>query len=517
MFLSLITSGIVIFEAYLTYLTYQYILMSQPDKYNTLIIIQAVLFLIGLISYIFKTLIQNKTNEKIVKNLKINIVAKISLTKSLEFQTNKKGFYIAKLIEKLNYFFERRPGNLFNWIDHLNLFWISFPVLIFIDWRVGLISSAISVINIIIPIIMGHVTIKYMTLAGEEMENFDANLLMMIDSYPSFYFFNKQKEFIKETIDENNKIIKKILKNIKFNLISEFIIAGSQILAYYLIIYVMGHFILLVYEKASASVGLVAAVPVILQFLTQSIKNIGLYISQYKSVKELAIEYETSVPTTKIINSQSNYQFDHLEIRNLNFSYEDNKPLFKDLNLFFEKGKKYALIGPSGSGKSTLLNLITKQLENYQGEIILNGINVKNIDDSDYKETFIFLDSQEFVFNDTVYNNVSLWTPDQEPRAKKALDLASYSIEDLNLQLNNENSNISSGQKQRINFARFFFTRKNLLILDEALANLDKDNVANIEKNLFDNSELTLINVTHHLTNPEKYHKIYKMEDLVWK
>ncbi|UUD37417.1 ABC transporter ATP-binding protein [Mycoplasmoides fastidiosum] len=279
----------------------------------------------------------------------------------------------------------------------------------------------------------------------------------------------------------------------------------------------MGHFILLVYEKASASVGLVAAVPVILQFLTQSIKNIGLYISQYKSVKELAIEYETSVPTTKIINSQSNYQFDHLEIRNLNFSYEDNKPLFKDLNLFFEKGKKYALIGPSGSGKSTLLNLITKQLENYQGEIILNGINVKNIDDSDYKETFIFLDSQEFVFNDTVYNNVSLWTPDQEPRAKKALDLASYSIEDLNLQLNNENSNISSGQKQRINFARFFFTRKNLLILDEALANLDKDNVANIEKNLFDNSELTLINVTHHLTNPEKYHKIYKMEDLVWK
>ncbi|WP_416388969.1 ATP-binding cassette domain-containing protein [Mycoplasmoides fastidiosum] len=279
----------------------------------------------------------------------------------------------------------------------------------------------------------------------------------------------------------------------------------------------MGYFILFIYIDGASSIGLIAAIPVILQSLIYSIRWIGLYISQYKSVKELADEYEIPAKNINTISIESNYKFDSLKICNLNFSYKDNKPLFKNLNLSFEKGKKYALIGPSGSGKTTLLNLITKQLDNYQGEIILNGINVKDIEDSNYKTTFTFLDSEEFVFNDTVYNNISLWTPDQEPKVKKALDLASYSIEDLNLQLNNENSNISSGQKQRINFARFFFDNKNLLILDEALANLDKENVAKIEKNLFDNPELTLINVTHHLKNPEKYHKIYRMEDLTWK
>nr|WP_307291892.1 ABC transporter ATP-binding protein [Mycoplasmoides fastidiosum] len=498
-------------------MTYQYIAKNQANEYNILIIVQVVLFLVGLISYIFKTLLENKTYEQIIKNLRTNTIAKISLVKSLEFKINKKGFYISRLINKLDYFFSRRPGNLFIWIDRFNTFWISFPVLVFIDWKIGLISLAVSTVNIIIPLIMGNITIKYNTLVGKEFENFTAYLLVMIDSFSSFYFFNKQKEFIQQIIKKNNEFIKRYLKNVKFNLMSEFFISGVSIIIDYLMIYLMGYFILFIYIDGASSIGLIAAIPVILQSLIYSIRWIGLYISQYKSVKELADEYEIPAKNINTISIESNYKFDSLKICNLNFSYKDNKPLFKNLNLSFEKGKKYALIGPSGSGKTTLLNLITKQLDNYQGEIILNGINVKDIEDSNYKTTFTFLDSEEFVFNDTVYNNISLWTPDQEPKVKKALDLASYSIEDLNLQLNNENSNISSGQKQRINFARFFFDNKNLLILDEALANLDKENVAKIEKNLFDNPELTLINVTHHLKNPEKYHKIYRMEDLTWK
>ncbi|MDQ0514160.1 ATP-binding cassette subfamily C protein [Mycoplasmoides fastidiosum] len=516
--LSIITSGIVIFEGYLTYLTYQYILAKEPDKYNTLIVVQAVLFFVGLVSYIIKTKIKNKTAEQIIKDLKINTIARISLVKNLEFKTNKKGFYVAQLTEKLDFFFSRRPGTLFSWVDDFNLFWISFPVLIFMDWRIGLISIAISIINMIVPLIMGRVSTKYNTSAVKEIEKFNANLLMMVDAFSSFYCFNKEEEFNDQIIEANNLFIKRFMKNMKFTVMSELFISGLSLGVKYLIIFLMGYFVLFVYKGSPEVIGIIAAVPIILDFLISGIRYIGIYISNYKSAKELAQNYETLIAKARTTSTtKPSYEFNSLEIRNLNFSYEDEKPFFKNLNLSFEKGKKYALIGPSGSGKSTLLNLITKQLENYQGEIILNGINIKNIEDSDYKNTFTFLDSEEFVFNDTIYNNISLWTPDQEDKAEKALNLASYSVEDLNLKLNNENSNISSGQKQRINFARFFFDEKNLLILDEALANLDKNNVAKIEQNLFNNSELTLINVTHHLKNPEKYHRIYKMEELTWK
>ncbi|UUD37423.1 hypothetical protein [Mycoplasmoides fastidiosum] len=116
--LSIITSGIVIFEAYLTYLTYQYIAKNQANEYNILIIVQVVLFLVGLISYIFKTLLENKTYEQIIKNLRTNTIAKISLVKSLEFKINKKGFYISRLINKLDYFFhEDQETFLFELID----------------------------------------------------------------------------------------------------------------------------------------------------------------------------------------------------------------------------------------------------------------------------------------------------------------------------------------------------------------------------------------------------------------
>lgn len=187
--------------------------------------------------------------------------------------------------------------------------------------------------------------------------------------------------------------------------------------------------------------------------------------------------------------------------------------IFKDFNFKFEKGKKYAISGPSGAGKSTLISILLRQipLSDEQGTILLNGQNYQEIDFDTFKNTMTFLDSKEFVFNTSIYNNVSFWEQNQEQKVKDALEKASYPVEDIWLELNNWDANLSTGQKQRINIARHFYRNKKLLILDEALANLDKENASKIKQNLFNDKELTLIHISHHLDADDKYDHIIKI------
>ena len=114
--------------------------------------------------------------------------------------------------------------------------------------------------------------------------------------------------------------------------------------------------------------------------------------------KEEIIEKENALPIKKITKS--------IELKNVSFAYESNNWILKNINLSIEKGKTIAIVGMSGSGKTTLINLLPRFYDVTKGEILIDGINIKDYIISDIRSLTGLVSQDVLLFNDTVYNNI---------------------------------------------------------------------------------------------------------------
>ena len=177
------------------------------------------------------------------------------------------------------------------------------------------------------------------------------------------------------------------------------------------------------------------------------------------------------------------------------FSYENSEQsVFENLNFEFEKDSHNLILGPNGSGKSTLIGLITGIFIPNEGEITVQADN------------FSYVGPVPLIFNDTLLANLSYGVEDKKIEKEQFINyLEEFEVfENSASQKIDEQvstNSLSSGQMQKISFIRAFLRESQILFLDEAISNIDKDSVDRIIKKL-DNFNGTIINITH---NPEKY------------
>ncbi len=198
-----------------------------------------------------------------------------------------------------------------------------------------------------------------------------------------------------------------------------------------------------------------------------------------------------------------------VEVQELNFNYGE-KHILKDLNLKFEVGKKYAITGPSGCGKSTLLKVLLGWLPDYKGKICIDGIDARNYSTEQLQEQMGYIEQNVYLFNTTIRNNITLGGDFTEEQLQRVLrdsalvdDLASMP-NGLETVVGEEGRNLSGGQRQRVAIARALIYSRSILLVDEGTSALDKQNADIIERSLLANPEITLILVSHHLTEERK-------------
>ena len=162
------------------------------------------------------------------------------------------------------------------------------------------------------------------------------------------------------------------------------------------------------------------------------------------------------------------------------FAYDKDKPLIKNLNLNVKAGQKVALVGPTGGGKTTIVNLLMRFYDIDGGTITIDGVDTSLMDRAKLREQFGMVLQDTWLFNGTVYDNIAYGKENATMEevvdaAKKAH--ADYFIETLpngyNTVINEESTNISSGQKQLLTIARSYLANRKMLILDEATSNVD--------------------------------------------
>ena len=195
-----------------------------------------------------------------------------------------------------------------------------------------------------------------------------------------------------------------------------------------------------------------------------------------------------------IINKKNSIKHEiqgEVEFRNVHFGYKSYDPVLEDISLKVTKGEMIGLVGASGTGKSTMINLIMHLYEVDDGELLIDGININDMDIEGYHSQLGVVLQETFLFTGTILNNIRYAKPDatQEEviRAAKmanAHDFICKTPDGYNTYLGEKGHNLSGGERQRIAIARAILNDPKLLILDEATSSLDTESEYLIQKAL---------------------------------
>ena len=190
--------------------------------------------------------------------------------------------------------------------------------------------------------------------------------------------------------------------------------------------------------------------------------------------------------------------FEHLiEFRHVSFAYTDTHTdelqyVLKDINLVIPKGKTVALVGQSGSGKSTLLDLIPRYYDVQEGEVLIDGVNVKDLGIHDLRSLIGNVNQEAILFNDTIKNNIKFGkddaTDEEITRAAKIANAYDFIMETENgfdTNIGDRGGRLSGGQRQRISIARAILKNPPILILDEATSALDTESERLVQDALY--------------------------------
>ena len=183
-------------------------------------------------------------------------------------------------------------------------------------------------------------------------------------------------------------------------------------------------------------------------------------------------------------------EVEFISFKNINFSFDESKKIFFNFSCSFKNKHAYAIIGKTGSGKSTLIDLMMRFKTPNGGQITINDVPIENLHFKLLKEKIIYLSQESIIFNDTIKNNLSMDKHYEDEAIMEVLTLVELDElirefkDGLNHLLNYKGTNISGGQKQRLNIARALLRTPDVLILDESINALDSETRIRIVKKL---------------------------------
>ena len=210
-----------------------------------------------------------------------------------------------------------------------------------------------------------------------------------------------------------------------------------------------------------------------------------------------------------------------IEFRNVNFSFDRTKKTLKNINLKIEPGDIVGIVGTTGSGKTTLVNLLLRYYDHYDGEILVDGVNIRDIDMQFYRGQIGFVQQEPLMFHDTIFNNIAYGMKDcPVERVLQAADVANAhefivrQPDGYDAVLGERGVGLSGGERQRVSIARAVLRNPSILVFDEATASVDSETEHLIQEAIERLiSGRTTIMIAHRLSTLSRANKIVVVDN----
>ena len=476
---------------------------GDSDKFLIITISSISLIIVMFLTEYIDGLVMSSYIKNTVNYLRTDIFSKIINKDIKDFSLDNSGKYISILYNDLKIIEDNFFNNLFQVISCFISFIISLVVLFSISPTIVIFISIFGVLGFIIPNALSKKLVIQKNEYSQNLEQVTSitkDLFSGFEVIKGFNISNKINEIFK-TASTNVETSKK-----KYSIL-EGIIRGFSLsfsVTIYLGVLLLGGY--LMYKK-SITVGTAI---IIIQLSTHIVGPVKLSISlinQIRSVAMIADKIEEILEDTH--DDFENIKLENFSksicIENLNFSYTEERKALDNINITFDKNKKYAIVGESGSGKSTLIKLLMRYYNDYEGKISIDNLNIKNIYSSDLYKNISMIQQNVFMFDDSIKENIRLYSNHDDKDILNACERSGLNklINKLPHGINSlvgENGNkLSGGEKQRIAIARALINNTQILILDESTSALDNETAYNLENSLLNLENLTLITVTHKL------------------
>lgn len=328
-------------------------------------------------------------------------------------------------------------------------------------------------------------------------------------------FFDVKRVYKNKFKNINEDLETKKFNNIIYNTLSNNLggLVSSTILV---IVYLAsGYFIIVV---GSMTLGMLMGITQLLNYTTYPILELVASKNKINSIKYISdnilsiansnTKEDTREYTASICNIDRNSEV-IIRYKNVNYNYIGTTNGIHDVSFDVIRGKKYMIVGKSGSGKSTAIKLLLKYFTTDSGEVILNGFNINEWSNHDLYSMLGIVSQHNYIFNDSVKNNICLYNDYSEAELNKVLRYMNlYELVsglpngiDTIISDSNESVNLSGGERQRIAIARAIIANREVLILDEAFSALDNITYTKLEDELLSIENLTVLSISHKVTN----------------
>lgn len=480
-------------------------IFSNGETEKFVPIILASIFLIILLfvtecvdGYVMSSYIKNTVNY-----LRCDIFTKILNKDMKDFSLDNSGKYISILYNDIKIIEDSLLNNIFLVISSFISFIISLLFLFSISPSIVIFIVIFGILGFVIPNALSKKLIIEKNNYSHNLEEITSVTKDLFSGFEVIKGFNIGSKI--NTIFKNSSNTVESTK--KKCSILESIIKGFSLsfsVTVYLGVLILGGYLM---YKGEISVGTAIIIIQLSTHIVGPVKTSISLINQIKSVSLIADKIdEILYDSCEDIEEVSLPKFENsIEVKNLDFSYTNDRKALNNINLTFEKNKKYAIVGESGCGKSTLIKLLMRYYKDYNGDILIDNKDIHKIFSNDLYKNMSMIQQNVFMFDDSIKENIKLFANYSDEEVLSICDrsglsnLISRLPDGINSLVGENGNKLSGGEKQRIAIARSLINNTKILILDESTSALDNETAYNLESSLLSIDDLTLIVVTHKL------------------
>ena len=457
-----------------------------------------------------------KLNQKVMGEIRGNIVKKILCKNTMEFKEYKETDYISLFQNDVKKIEDTYLNTFFSIISATMQLLLAIVVMTHYSWIFTVVMIGMTVLMFLVPAVFS----KKLSQANEEVSKAQQTLTEGLSEVVFGYEVIKsfQKENYRISIFEGrNQLMQRKAK--KLELCKQANSGASNVLAFSMqmvICVLAGWFICQGKMSYGSMVGVIQASGSITSPLFQLFAWIPVLKSFHPIWEKIASYTKCNEDESQNLKETagSRNTWEKITLRNVDFAYpNEEKQALTDINLTIKRGKKYLIVGESGGGKSTLINVLCGNFIPQKGEILIDGVQLQGTV-SFLKKLSSVVWQNIFLFNESISHNILMGDRENE-RLNQVITRAR--IEDLVTEkgigflVGSNGDQLSGGQKQRIAIARALYAKKDILVLDEGISALDPETAKEIETDILGEEGKTVISISHHVL-PD----LLKMYDEVW-